>query len=102
METAADILDADALTVDYAHGGYDVVQALTTSAPTLELVFGGLNEADDGKAVVVEVFKVKMGATSGLNLITTDFAELDVKGEVLADPAKSGAGISRFFKTSMS
>lgn len=102
LETAADILDADALTVDYAHGGYDVVQALTTSAPTLELVFGGLNEADDGKAVVVEVFKVKMGATSGLNLITTDFAELDVKGEVLADPTKSGAGISRFFKTSMS
>lgn len=102
LDDAVAIVDGDALTVDYAHGGYDVVQALTTSAPTLELTFGGLNEADDGKAVVVEVFKVKMGATSGLNLITTDFAELDVKGEVLADPAKSGAGISRFFKTSMS
>lgn len=102
LETAVGINDADALTVDYAYGGYDVVQALTTSAPTLELVFGGLNEADSGKAVVVEVFRVKMGATSGLNLITTDFAELDVKGEVLADPTKSGVGISRFFKTSMS
>ena len=97
LPTAADVIDADALTVDYAFGGYDVVQALTTSAPTLEMVFGGLNEA-----VVVEVFKVKMGATSGLNQITTDFAELDVKGEVLADPTKSGTGISRFFKTSMS
>ena len=102
LENAVGIVDADALTVDYAFGGYDVVQALTIAAPTLEMVFGGLNEADDGKAVVVEIFKVKMGAASGLNLITTDFAELDVKGEVLADPTKSGAGISRFFKTSMS
>lgn len=102
LENAVGIVDADALTVDYAFGGYDVVQALTTAAPTLEMVFGGLNEADDGKAVVVEIFKVKMGAASGLNLITTDFAELNVKGEVLADPTKSGAGISRFFKTSMS
>lgn len=102
LENALGIIDADALTVDYAFGGYDVVQALTIAAPTLEMVFGGLNEADDGKAVVVEIFKVKMGAASGLNLITTDFAELDVKGEVLADPTKSGAGISRFFKTSMS
>lgn len=102
LDTAADITDADALTVDYAHSGFDVVQALTESAPTLEMVFGGRNEADDGKAFVVEVFKVKMGASSGLNLITTDFAELDVKGEVLADPSKSGVGTSRFFKVSMS
>jgi hypothetical protein len=99
---AVDILDADALTVDYAYAGYDVVQALVASAPELEFLFGGLNEADNGKAVKVEIFKVKMGATSGFNLITTDFAELDVKGEVLSDQTKVGAGISKFFKVSMS
>lgn len=102
LPTSPDITDADALTVDYAHSGFDVVQALTTSAPTLEFVFGGLNEADDGKAVTLDIFKVKMGASNGFDLITADFAELDVKGEVLADPTKTGTGISRFFKTSMS
>jgi hypothetical protein len=98
LATATDLADGDAITVDYAHGGFDVVQALVDAAPTLEMRFGGVNEADNGSPVIVDIFKVKLGATSGLGLIHTDFGTLDVKGEVLYDPTKTGVGISHYFQ----
>lgn len=101
LPDATDLVDGDAVTVDYAHSGFDLVEALTTAAPTLECRFGGLNEADDGTPVIVDIFRIKMGATSGLGLIHSDFGTLDVKGEVLADPTKTGSGVSRFFKVKM-
>lgn len=97
LPAAAGITNGDALTVDYAHSGYDVVEALTTVAPELEMRFGGLNEASNGSPVVVDLFRVKLGATAGFGLVQSDFATLDVKGEVLLDPTKTGVGKSQFF-----
>lgn len=101
LEGAADIADNDALTVDYAYAGYDVIEALTQAAPTLELLFAGVNEALDGASSTVELFRVKTGALKSWNLINEDFAELDIEGEVLLDPTKAGAGISKFFRVRM-
>lgn len=101
LSGAPDLTDGDAVTVDYAHSGFEVVQALTDAAPTLEMRFGGVNEADDGNPLTVDLFRVKMGATSGFGLIHSDFGTLDIKGEVLLDTTKTGSGVSRFFKVSM-
>lgn len=98
LDLAATIVDGDDVLIDYAHTGYDVIQALVTSAPTLEMSFGGMNEADNSSPLIVDVFRVKMNATGGFGLITSDFAEFDQKGEVLEDPTKIGVGISKFFK----
>ncbi len=87
--------------VDYAHGGYDVIEALTGAAPILEMRYAGLNEALSGTPSVVELFRVQLGATQGLGLVNDDFATLEVEGEVLADPTKTGAGVSRFFRVQM-
>lgn len=100
LDLAATIVDDDDVLIDYAHTGYDVIQALVTSAPTLELRFGGMNEADNSSPLIVDFFRVKMNATGGLGLITSDFAELDQKGELLEDPTKTGVGISKFMKVS--
>ena len=98
LDLAATIVDGDDVLIDYAHSGYDAIQALTTSAPTLEMSFGGMNEADNGSPLIVDLFRVKMNATGGFGLITSDFAEFDQKGEVLEDPTKTGVGISKFMK----
>ena len=99
FDTAPDIMDNDALTVDYAHNGYDIVQALTTAAPILEMSYYGINEADDGKPSVVDLFRVQLGAAKSVGLIDSkDFSVLEIDGEVLSDPTKVGAGISRFFR----
>lgn len=100
LPLAATLVDGDNVLIDYAHSGYDAVQALTTSAPTLEMSFGGVNEADNGSPLIVDLFRVKMNATGGFGLITSDFAEFDQKGEILEDPTKTGVGISKFMKVS--
>lgn len=98
FDDAGDILDATALTVDYAHSGYDLIEALTTAAPILEMRYAGVNEAGSGSASIVDLFRVQLGATKSWGLIDKDFGTLDVEGEVLLDPTKSGEGISRFFR----
>lgn len=95
------LIDADALTVTYAHSGYDVIEALTTAAPTLQYVYAGVNEAMEGVSKTLDLFRVQMGAAKSVGLIDSDFGLLEIEGEVLVDPAKSGAGISRFFREQM-
>lgn len=98
LDNAAVITDGEALTVDYAHSGYDVIEALTTSAPTLQMVFAGINEAMNEDACIVDLFRVQTGAMKSLGLINKDFTELEIEGDVLLDPTITGAGNSRFFK----
>lgn len=88
--------------VDYAHSGYDVIQALTAAAPILEMAFSGVNEAMEDAPSVVDFFRVQLSATKGLNLISAgSFATLDIEGEVLRDPTKTGSGVSKYFKKQM-
>jgi hypothetical protein len=98
---AAGVTDADLLWVDYTYGAYAVIEAMTTKAVELALTFGGLNEADGGKPVVVDIFRASQGITKKLALINKDFGALDVEGSILLDPSKTGVGISRYYKVSM-
>lgn len=101
FDGATGIDDGDALTVDYAFGDYDLVEALTGAAPILEMAYAGVNEAADGAPSVVDLWRVQLGATKGFGLIDKEFGTLDIEGEVLLDPTKSGAGVSRFFRVQM-
>ena len=95
------IADGTDIKVSYAYEGYDVVQALTKSGVILEMAFGGVNEADSGKPVIVDLFRVSPGAAKEISLIGDDFASLQLEGKLLVDTTKSGAGISRYMKVSM-
>ena len=102
LPNAADITDADKLWVSYSYGEYAAIEALTAKATELELIFGGLNEADGGKPVVVNIFRASQGVAKNFALISgKDFGALEVEGTVLLDPSKVGTGISRFYKVSM-
>lgn len=101
LPTATGIADSDELWVSYTYGAYAAIEALTSKAPELELTFGGLNEADGGKPVLVEIWRASQGITKTLALISKGFGALDVEGSVLMDPTKVGTSISRYYKTSM-
>ena len=101
FDNAAAISDGDDLVIDYAFGGYDLIEALTTAAPVLEMSYAGVNEADNANPSTVDLFRVQLGATKSLGLIDKDFGTLDIEGEVLMDPTKTGAGLSRFFRVQM-
>ncbi len=74
--------------VDYTYAAYDVVEALKSSSVTLQMMFEGVNEADQGKPVLVDFWKVKIGGAKNLGLITDDFAALEVEGALEADTTK--------------
>lgn len=101
LANAIGITDGDKLWVSYSYGAYAAIEALTTSAIELELTFGGLNEADGGKPMVVEVWRASQGITKSLALINKDFGSLDVEGTVLMDATKTGLGISRYYRASV-
>lgn len=88
-------------TVSYSYPAHDVVEALTSGSPIIEMRFAGVNEAMSGAASVVDLFRVQVSAASNINLIGEEFLTLDVEGEVLLDPTKTGAGISKYFRQMM-
>lgn len=92
------ITDALAIEVGYTKVAGNVVEALTSTSQEYTLTFVGLNEAQSGKAVVVDVHRAKFSPLSNLALIGDDFAALDLNGESLSDSTVVGAGLSKFFK----
>lgn len=85
-----------AMLVSYKSVTGSVLEALVNSGEELTIVFDGVNE-NTGKRSLMDVYRWKPAPTSGLDLISDDFAEFDVEGEVLADSTK-GAGLSKFFR----
>lgn len=98
---AGAIVDAASLKVDYTHAAYDKVEAMTTSSIALELHFEGLNEANSGKPVIVDVWRAQLSPTKALSLLGEKFADLEVEAEVLADTSKTGVGVSQYFRVKM-
>ena len=101
LPDAIGLVAADKVWVSYSYAGYATIEALTTKAAELELSFGGLNEADSGNPVVVDVFRASQGITKSLVLINKGFGSLDVSGTVLLDPSRVGTGLSKYYKVSM-
>ncbi len=92
--------DGATVEVTYTYAAYDVVEALKASSVTLEMMFEGVNEADQGKPILVDFWKVKIGGAKALGLITDDFAALEVEGALEADTTK-GTDESAYYKVRM-
>lgn len=107
LPEAADLADADAITVDYAYGSYAVIEAITKKASELELTLDGLNEAGDTdengnpRVCVVELWRASQGVAAQIALLAEKgFATLDVEGAILKDASKTGVGISKYYRVS--
>jgi phage tail protein X len=84
----------------YTKKAVSVVEAMVASAQEYKLIFAGLNEANSGKQVIVRVHRFKPGAAQNIAYIGDDYAALDLPGEALSDSLITGAGLSKFYKTS--
>ncbi len=98
---ATELQEGDKLWASYTYGEYAQIEAITTKAPELELTFGGLNEADSGNAMLVEVWRASQGITKQLTLLGKGFGALDVEGSVMQDPRRTGTGISKYYRSTM-
>lgn len=98
---AGAITNAQSLKVDYTFADYDKVEAMTSGAITLELHFEGLNEANSGKPVIVDIYRAQLSPTKALSLLGDKFSDLEVEAEVLKDPTKVGVGVSQYFRAAL-
>lgn len=89
---AADGVDVK---IAYKHEGYTAIETLTTGGANWEISFGGINEADSNKPVLVDLWKVSLGVTNELGLITDALGSVALEGKCLKDPTK-GAGKSAY------
>ena len=99
QEDAAGVVADDKLWLSYSHADQVVIEALTSATPELYIRFAGMNEVDSGKPSIVDLWRVSQGITKQLSLINKGFTTLDIEGEVLKDPTKTGAGISAYMRS---
>lgn len=98
---AGAITDAQSIKLSCSHGAFDKIEGITTSAPVLELRFVGENEASGGRPFIFDAYKMQLDPAKALALLSDKFAELPVEAELLADPTKTGAGLSKYLKIIM-
>ena len=46
----------------------------------------------------MDLWRVSQGVTKQLSLVNKGFTTLDIEGEVLKDPTKSGVGVSQYMR----
>lgn len=99
--TGGAIADETALQISYTPIGGDLIQALTTAGQKFKVVFEGLNEANDGRPVIIKCHCVRFGAPQNLQWISSEFASMAIAGDVLKDTAISTPGLSKYFNVEM-
>jgi hypothetical protein len=91
------IVDGADLKVAYTFNAYDQIEAATATSSIMEVIFEGLNEADSGSPMVVEIWKLNMPPANELSLIGDALSELTFSCEALKDTTKP-ANVSPFFR----
>lgn len=85
------------LKLDYTPGISTEIGMFNTAQSDLFLRFVGMNAADSGKIVTVDLYKVNLNPTKELSLITDDLAQMQLEGAALLDATKpSSATLGQF------
>jgi hypothetical protein len=90
--------DGQAIRFNYTYAAYDTIEGLIASAPELEMLFEGVNEADSNTFVNLDLWRVKLGPPSDVQFISEEFGQLEIEATLISDPTKTGAGISKFLR----
>ena len=80
------------LKVDYTPGVSTEIAMFNAAATDYFIRFVGMNMADSGKIVTVDLYKVQLSPTTEFNLISEDLATLPMEGAALIDLLRPSAG----------
>lgn len=93
-------IDANGVLVSYTKAVAEQMEALVESGQEFLMVFDGMNEAQDGKAVNIRLHRIKFSPAQGLQFLGGEYGEVPIEFEVLSDATVVGAGLSKYFKLS--
>jgi len=92
------ILAEDTLTVAYTSLADHAIEAMTEVPAQVRVYIDGFNEAKSGRPVNVDIFNCKFSPAKSLDMISKDWAVIEVSATALRDDTKTGAGISKYMK----
>lgn len=95
------IADETDLQISYTPLGGDLIQALISAGQKFKLVFEGLNEANEGRPVIIKCHCVRFGAPQNLQWISSEFASMAIAGSVLKDTTITTPGLSKYLTVEM-
>ena len=95
IPAGSEVLALDEIKVSYSVPAGYLLQALLAFGEEGDVVIDGLNDVN-GKKHVIDAWRWKPSPT-GLSAIGTEFADVEVAGELLSDETKP-AGTSKFFR----
>lgn len=85
------------LKVDYTPGAMNEIAMFNAASTEYFLRFVGMNMADSGKNVTIDLYKVQLSPTTELNMIAEDLAQLPMEGAALIDLLRpSNATLGQF------
>jgi hypothetical protein len=79
------------LKLDYTPGASTEIGMFNAAETEYFLRFVGMNQADNGKIVTVDLYKVSLNPTKALQLITEELSQLELDGAALIDVLKSSS-----------
>jgi hypothetical protein len=91
------IIDANNLLLDYTYAAHSRVEAGVQTSQVLELLFEGLNDAESGSPVIIDVWRLSVPAAEQAALIGSTASEFKFSAEALKDSTK-GVGLSAFWR----
>lgn len=93
------ITDAQSLRANYAAGAMEQVSGFTVTPKDYYLYFSGLNQAEDLKPVLIDIYKFRPKPIGSLELITDEFGSYEIEGMVQYDTLRpDNTTDGRFFK----
>jgi len=95
---AGAIANASTLHLTYDHPAQNVVEALVNSGLEYEVFLDGLNEAQSGKAVSIRFHRLRFGPIADWGLISDDYGEIALTGDLLKDSTITTSGLSQYMK----
>lgn len=97
----APVAGAPNIAVTYTNTVQRVMQAIVNSGKEYELLFEGLNEAEQDVPMIVQAYRVKFTPAQAINFLSDDFAALELTGTALPNQAIVANGLSRYWKATV-
>lgn len=96
--TGSTIADGDVVDVVYEKAAVRRVEGMVTTGVNVMIVFDGVNLANGDTPVKVTYHKVSLSPAAQRQLLSSDYADQEIKGTLQVSKAVTGSGLSKMFK----
>lgn len=92
------VVDGDTVDVVYDKAAVRRIEGMVTTGVNVMLVFDGVNMAASDTPVKVTYLKVALSPAAQRQLLSSDYADQEIKGTLQVSKAVTGSGLSKMFK----